>query len=200
MRFAVAVVAVDNMRPFGRSATQSRVVKRSLRLLRLARSVETADELLAWCARGNGAPFALYQARRFRTMLVRVGGRCWLTQVAQDFCLVTRRSRRVIPLHVGSGCHRRQCRVSKARIRCGRAHARVKFQSFKSVAFVRHLHSLGIRQKAFSRQLRRLGLDVERHWSVHDCEFWLCEVRKVTESSRSLLASMFFLRKLFPSF
>ena len=111
--------------------------------------------------------------------------------------LVSRRSRRDIPLHVGSGCHRRASRASKARIRLGFLLACV-FQAadFPSLLVARHLHSRGVGYKPFSRQLRRLGLDVERHWSIHDCEFFLCEVRKLTESKRSLHALIWFLQIL----
>ena len=120
--------------------------------------------------------------------VIPVGGACMPSQVAQDFCLVSQRSRRVIPLYVGSGCHRRVCRASKARIRLGFLLASVcQAADSPSLLVARHLHSLGVGHKPFSRQLRRLGLDVERHWSVHDCEFFLCALTRIKRRTMAFL-------------
>ncbi|CAE7233629.1 unnamed protein product, partial [Symbiodinium pilosum] len=106
-------------RPFGRSATRDRIIKHSLRLLRASRQVKTADALLAWCAAGNGAPFALWhKIFAWSHNEADVSSRFTLEAAVTDVF----------------------------------------------VAHRRHLHSLGVGHKPFSRQLRRLGLDVERHW------------------------------------
>ena len=38
---------------------------------------------------------------------------------------------------------------------------------------------------AFKAALKALGLELG-HWSPHDCEYWCCEFRKLTESPRAL--------------